>query len=128
MGTIGKNLYRYMIICGHRCLASRLAFFYMTGNWPANQIDHIDKNPQNDSWQNLREATNQQNNANTGRQKNNTTGYKGVTWDKRNKKWRAQIMVNGRGIALGRFMCPAAAHMAYQIAANKYFGEFSRAA
>ena len=127
-GTIGKNNHRTITVATKRYLSSRLAYFYMTGTWSSFQIDHKDKDSQNDKWENLREATNQQNNANIGRQKNNTTGYKGVTWDKKNAKWRAQIGFDGRNLPLGRFDCPVAAHLAYQVAADKYFGEFARTA
>lgn len=72
----------------------RLAWFYMTGQWPENQIDHIDGNGFNNSWQNLREATNKQNQENLPLKKTNTSGYRGVYFEKKSKKWIVQIRHN----------------------------------
>jgi hypothetical protein len=108
--------------------AHRLAWLYMTGEWPAHQIDHINGVPGDDRWANLRPATNAQNNANGSRRVTNKSGFKGVWWHKQCRKWVAAIMVNGRSRHLGLFNCPAAAHAAYVEAANKHFGEFARVA
>jgi hypothetical protein len=69
----------------------RLAWFYMTGKWPKNQIDHIDGDGFNNCWKNLREATNKQNQENVSLGKNNTSGYRGVYFDKSSQKWIAQV-------------------------------------
>lgn len=92
------------------------------------QIDHIDGNKLNNTRSNLRPATNQLNQANVGLQKNNTTGFKGVT--KRTKgraSWYiARIGKDRKRHALGCFKDPAEAHAAYVSAANQMFGEFAR--
>lgn len=107
----------------YRC--SRLAWLYMTGEWPAHEIDHMDCNHFNDKWDNLRLATRQQNAANRRIHSNNKSGWKRV-YKKRNGLRYSQIHVNGHGTTLGTFDCPAAAYFAYLIAADKAFGEFAR--
>lgn len=83
--------------------AHRLAWLYMTGEWPENQIDHIDGNGLNNSFGNLRKATIKQNQENLALKKNNTSGFRGVSWIKNRKKWRAGIEHNGKSIYLGYF-------------------------
>lgn len=111
---------------GVRYLASRLAWLYVTGSWPASEIDHRDCIKSNDRWLNLRLATTSQNGANTHKRSNNTSGHKGVTWHSRNKKWQAQIAVNGAHLYLGQFDDPALAGQAYAKAAVEHHGEFAR--
>jgi hypothetical protein len=75
---------------------------------------------------NLREATNAQNQYNRGANKNNTSGYKGVYWDKPRKKWRAQIMHNKKTVFLGHFNDTKDAAVAYAEGAKRYAREFAR--
>jgi hypothetical protein len=56
--------YRQIKINGRYYKSSRLAYFYMTGEWPKDEIDHDDRDPQNDKWKNLKPATRSQNNTN----------------------------------------------------------------
>lgn len=91
-----------------------------------NQVDHRDGSPLNNQIENLRAATNSQNCANSKISKSNTSGYKGVTRQKQNQKWLAQIMVNRERIHLGYYNTKEAAAFAYQLAAKKYFREFAR--
>ena len=107
--------------------AHRLAWLYMTGEWPPHEIDHINLDKSDNRFCNLREATHSQNNANRRTQINNTAGLKGVGWHKKAQKWQAQIMVNNKQIYLGCFDCPAAAHFAYIVAADVHHGDFARA-
>ena len=84
----------------------RLAHLYMTGEFPADQIDHIDGIRNNNCWLNLRDATNSLNAQNTHWLRlDNTSGYAGISWCKRNHKWRAQITLNSKCITLGYFDC-----------------------
>ena len=115
-------------IRGRLFYAHRLAWLYMTGEWPAAEIDHINGDPKDNRWSNLRAATPKQNQANKRRQKNNTSGFKGVSWDKDAQNWRADIRVEYRHLALGYFNTPEEAHYAYCAAAKKHFGEFARVA
>ena len=92
-----------------------------------SHVDHINGDKLDNRKSNLRICTAQQNGANSRIGKNNTSGYKGVTWNKRRKLWQAQIMVARKNINLGVFSDPKEAHAAYVSAANDNFGEFARA-
>ncbi len=105
--------------------AHRVIFLMMTGRWPDN-IDHRNMIKSDNRWANLREATKSQNGANTRKHKRNKSGLKGVTWSAHAAKWRAVMMIRGKLLHLGYFDCPAAAHFAYVVAADKHFGEFAR--
>lgn len=96
------------------------------GAKPGEQIDHINGDGLNNCKSNLRRCTHQENHFNEGLSKNNTSGYKGVSWCKRDKKWIAQIAPHGKNKYLGRFDCKHEAAEAYNEAAKKHFGEFAR--
>lgn len=89
------------------------------------EVDHIDGDGLNCARPNLRLATKAQNGINRGKNKNNTSGYKGVIWYEPTHKWIAQIMVNGKHICIGYFKTKELAHEAYCKAAKKYFGEYA---
>lgn len=80
----------------------RLAFLYVTGKIP-EEIDHIDHNPKNNKWGNLRSVTHKENGRNMRISKRNKSGITGVLWDKSRGKWRAEIVVDGASIYGGRF-------------------------
>jgi hypothetical protein len=123
-------------IVGDKCLQlqidgklhkkSRLAWLYMTGKWPEYEIDHVNCDPRDDRWVNLREADRVQNCRNRRKRSDNLSGIKGVQKHKKCNSWRARIMVDGRALELGRYNCPAAAYIAYVLASSRHFGEFSR--
>lgn len=89
------------------------------------QTDHVDRNGLNNLRENLRCATHSQNKANSKIPSNNTSGYKGVSWDRQKNRWLAYIKVNGKQINLLRYKDPVDAAKAYNEAALKYFGEFA---
>ena len=89
------------------------------------QIDHRDGDGLNNRRFNLRSATNAQNLQNRGKQRNNTSGVKGVTWDKVRRKWKAEIQADGKRKFLGRFDIKALAAIAYQNAAQDLHKEFA---
>lgn len=124
-GTTQSNGYIYIGIEGKLYLSHRLAWFYMTGKWPANAIDHINRNRADNRRLNLREATMAQNLANTLKHKDNVSGYKGVCWHTAAKKWHAQICVNMQHINLGLYTSKEEAYAAYVAAANNFHGEFA---
>lgn len=105
-------------------LGHRLAWLYMTGNFPKEFIDHIDGVRNNNKFSNLREATHSQNLQNVGMPKNNKSGVKGVTWNKAMKKWRCQCMANRIGYHLGYFDSLESAKNAYNNFAKEKHGEF----
>ena len=99
----------------------------MTGVRPSADLDHENTDSEDNRWNNLRLATDSQNLANRGKQKNNTSGYKGVYWQKTMRKWCAEILVNKQKFRLGYAETPKAAHELYLVAAKEHFGEFAHA-
>jgi len=91
-------------------------------------VDHRDLNGLNNVRTNLRECTKSDNMCNRGANRNNTSGFKGVCWDKQTSKWLAQITKDGKRKCLGRFASAEAAHRAYCVAAEALHGEFKRVA
>lgn len=103
----------------------RLAWFWMTGEWPKS-CDHKDTKGLNNKWSNIRICTSVQNGANRNLFSNNISGWKGVSWAASAGKWYSSIKVNRRSRNLGYFDCGPAAHFAYLIAADEAFGAFAR--
>lgn len=92
---------------------------------PGKQVDHINGNGLDNRRANLRLATASQQQQNRALGKNNTSGYKGVGWWPRQRRWHASIQYHGEIIHLGYFKSKEAAARAYDRAARKYFGEFA---
>jgi hypothetical protein len=97
--------------------AHRLAWRYVNGEWPAEQIDHINRDRADNSIANLRSVTNAEN-AQNQRARANKSGFAGVR--KENNKWLAEIKVNYKPIRIGLFETPEAAHEAYVAAKRKF--------
>jgi len=108
-----------------RYLASKLAWFYMTGVYPKFELDHKNGQRDDNRFKNLRRTTRSQNLANRRKNKNNTTGFKGVVLLPHGR-WRAQIIQNYKHTHLGCFDSPIEAHAAYIKAARQMFGEYAR--
>lgn len=104
----------------------RLAWFYVHGKWPKKLLDHRNLLKSRNVIKNLRQCNHSQNKANRRKQRNNTSGVKGVYWHKRAHRWIAQIMVKKRNTYLGSYKSKRAAALAYRTAAKVSFGEFSR--
>lgn len=119
-GHFHRQGYRVITIERANFMAHRLAWLYVTGAWPSNHIDHIDGNPDNNSWGNLRDVGHEINRQNIRKPyRSNTSGYLGVNWHAICNKWRAAIRLNGKGYHLGLFDDPAKAHEAYLEAKRK---------
>lgn len=88
--------------------------------------DHINGNRMDNRRDNLRIATRTQNSQNQKIRSDNSSGYKGVSWSSRNKKWMAQIQVNKKKIHIGYFGLATDAANAYDSAAREHFGEFAK--
>jgi hypothetical protein len=104
--------------------AARLAWLYVSGEWPEHVVDHINGNPGDNRIANLRAATVAENRQNSRIKNQNRTGYKGVQCE-RPGCYSARITFGGKMIRLGTFRTPDDAHRAYCEAASKHFGQFS---
>jgi hypothetical protein len=121
-GCITHKKYIRIQINGRPYMAHRLAWLYVTGSWPKEEIDHKDCNGINNKWKNLRQA-------NRTQQCQNTRIFlKGVRKSKRNlkKPWRVTIQANYKIYNLGSFSTIAEAKAIYAAAAKRLHGEFAR--
>lgn len=123
-GYLHHRGYVNMEIYGKHYTAHRLAWFYMTGRWPADQIDHKNRNRADNRFENLREANNGQQQANSTSQ--NKTGFRGVTYHPRLKDnpYEAKIKKDGKVKSLGCYPTPQEAHAVYMTVAQEIHGEF----
>lgn len=123
-GTTDKSDHIFFMIKGRRITAHRAAWAIMNGEWPTLQIDHRDTVKSHNWWDNLREATASQNRQNRGMNRNNTSGYKGVTFCKLTGRWAAAIGYNGKNHHLGRYDTPEEAYAIYCAEAKTHHREF----
>jgi hypothetical protein len=132
VGSIAGHLNQkgYVVVgYGYRLwYAHRLAWLIETGSWPSGEVDHVDNDKANNRWANLRDVPKSLNLANVPARRTNTSGFKGVSWKKSNRRWSASIQKDGRQRHLGYFDKPEQAHAAYIAAANELFGDCARAA
>lgn len=124
-GSLDGRGYRQVRFRGRNYLAHRVAWFLMTRSWPTKPIVHRNCNKSDNRWENLREATPTQNNANRFGQGNLP---KGVTLHRSSGKYQAQIKKCGKNYYLGLFDSVDDAADAYSEAAGRLFGEFARVA
>ena len=117
----------YLVIAIDKVMyrAHRLAWLYMTGEWPKGRVDHRNNDSLANWWTNLREGSQSQNMANARRPRTNSSGVKGVHRSKCGK-FDAAIGVRGRKIHIGRFETLDAAAEAYKRAAIEHYGDFAR--
>ncbi len=128
-GTCGcatREGYIKMGINGTPYYSHRLAWFYVHGEWPEHSIDHANGNKSDNRLENLRVASHNDNNRNRCLTKPPKSGFKGVHWFPRTKRWRARISVNHKLVELGYFLDPCEAHKAYCEAAKRLHGEFAK--
>ncbi len=125
-GYVEPNGYISVSIRKRAYKSHRLIWLMVTGDWPAACIDHINGVRADNRLVNLRQATKAQNNTNSMTPKTNTSGYKGVTWNKYSGKFLAQIRFKRKSYFLGYFTEAEEAHHAYVAAAERLFGEFAR--
>lgn len=101
---------------GRSYAAHRLAWLYVTGRWPDDEVDHENRNGMDNRWSNLRAATRGQNQQNRAIRKDNKSGFPGVTLCPVTKRWRARISKDRKQYFLGLFDDPAQAALAYRTA------------
>lgn len=111
-------------VFGKACFAHRVIWAIVTGAWPENEIDHINRNGEDNRWVNLREASRSENMRNTRLGSHNTSGAKGVYWDKRSGKWLGQICADKKQHRVGLFPTFDAAVAAVNDARKKLHGDF----
>lgn len=121
-GNRGIGPYARAVIEENGRSRSLLMHKLITG-WP--KTDHIDHNTLNNQRHNLRPVTDQQNHFNRLPDVDTSSRYKGLTWVKRHRLWRVQIMVSGEIFRLGRFPSETEAALAYDAAAREKHGEFA---
>lgn len=128
-GSINNDGYLRIGINGNSYYAHRLAWLFVTSEWPKHQIDHVNGVPLDNKISNLREATHAQNMINRKLQKNNTSGHKGVHWSKRDRMWFVAIKTGGQTKYLGCFREEKfhEAVAVYEKAAHELHGKFCRA-
>jgi hypothetical protein len=120
----GQYGYISIRLCDRLYQAHRLIWLYMTGDWPADLVDHIDGNPANNVWTNLRPATRGENNRN--RLTTRKGRLKGTHLNRATGKWYVQIMLEKRNHNFGQFDTEEEAHAAYVEAARRLHGAFAR--
>lgn len=125
-GSVHPDGYRFIKINRVSHAAHRLAFMYMTGSEPPNQIDHINQDGTDNRWINLRPATQSQNCVNRHRTNVVGEGLRGVC--RCGNRFQAAISIREHGVKrrlhLGMFDTAQEAHAAYLTAAVERYGEF----
>lgn len=125
-GTTLHSGYLGICIGPKRWQAHRIAWALHHGEWPKDQIDHINGVKTDNRICNLREATNSQNGKNLGLSKANKSGVKGVSFETYTQRWKASIKVENKTISLGRFNSIENAAIARKLAEQHYFKEWNR--
>jgi len=105
-------------------LAHRLAWLYVLGQFPPYHIDHINGNRKDNRIANLRQATRIENARNRARRKDNTSGFTGVSFDNKTKKWKVQCSAEGKRIVIGYFKTPLEASEVYEKFISDHWGDF----
>jgi hypothetical protein len=113
-GTMNDQGYVLISVHSKQFRAHRLAWLWMTGEWPRNEVDHENGVRHDNRWKNLRDVPTTINAQNKRRaQKNSKTGMLGVSWSKKERCFKARIKVNGHYPSLGSFDTAEAGHAAY---------------
>lgn len=125
-GSISADGYRYIKIDRVSYRASRIAWLYVTGQWPTEEVDHENTIRSDDRFENLREATPTQNSYNRNMRSDNKFGATGIHFHKSKGKWQAYIGHGGRLVHLGYFFTKDEAIEARQAAVAVHHKEFAK--
>ena len=123
-GCLQESGYRTILLDGTHYKAHRLIWVIQTGEPPPYEIDHKDEDKSGNRFENLRSATRSQNQFNTHLRANNTSGYRGVSWNPDWKAWAAQIRDGERNRLIGKYPTREEAAEAYRRAARTMHGDF----
>lgn len=118
--TLNRGGYRVGLVFKKTYSAHRVMWAMHHGEWPVDQIDHINGDPADNRIDNLRNVSNAENSRNQKLRSNNKSGVNGVSWFKRRGKWLAQIRVRGKILHIGCFDCIGAAAAARKLAEARY--------
>lgn len=124
-GTYREGNYVLIGIDKEHYFGHRLAWLYVYGEWPEDMLDHINNDRRDNRIANLRKATNQTNGLNRGKNSNNTSGVKNISWSASRKKWEAELRVNTKRVKLGRFSLLEDAVRAITSAREKLAGDYA---
>ncbi len=116
----GKG-YLTMMVCGRVYKAHRLAFLYMTGSFPPEEVDHINGIRDDNRWANLRAVSHVENSKNQKTPKSNTSGHIGVFWSSREQRWVSWVRIFGKTRYVGKFKDKDDAIQA-RLKANEQYG------
>lgn len=98
-----EKFYRFLTFRDRGYLIHRIIWLHSTGDWPAEEIDHIDGNGLNNRIDNLRDVSHRENARNVKKGSRNTSGAVGVGWMQSKGKYRATIGINRKNISLGHY-------------------------
>jgi hypothetical protein len=124
-GSFQSGEYQRIRVDGKLYRAHRLAWLYVHGRHPDGMVDHINQDTRDNRIENLRECSMAQNRINCGPPRCNTSGARGVCFEKSINKWRAYITAQGKRTWLGSFPDFDSAVAARKTAEQEHFGEFS---
>ena len=124
-GTVKPNGYVQIQVDGKCYLGHRLAWLHEHGEFPSGFLDHINGQRNDNRLDNLRVVTQSQNCQNESMRTNNTSGVKGVTWDKRKNSWLARIIHERKCIHVGNFKDIEEAREAIIRKRNEIHGEYA---
>lgn len=130
LGSLAGNFYNryYKITIGKKCYSThRLIYIYFFGDISSDfEIDHIDNNPRNNNIENLRLATICQNRQNCKKSIKNSSGVKGISYNKKQNKWQATICANGEVVYREMFSDIKSAENAIRVFREVFHGKFCR--
>lgn len=122
-GTVHGLGYRQIGLDYKKFLEHKLAWLYMTGEWPSSELDHINKNKSDNAWSNLRESTRSLQGHNKSMGTRNTSGFPGVYLH--GSKVRARLTLDGKTKDYGWFKTIAEARIARLLGEKETFGKFT---
>lgn len=123
-GSPSSHGYLLISVAGTRYKAHRLAWLYVYGEWPKEDIDHINRVTSDNRICNLREATDHQNLWNMKKPITNSSGYKGVSYHALTGKWRVRFRRDGKEQFIGLFHSKEIAFEVYKEEITRVRGEF----